>query len=197
MTTGEPSRIGFFEEVLFAQWTQRSWKFNDYNEPPSYHVDPADILEGLPKVAQAKGFKLNGLVVYGPVGPLWTYLVFAFIEEGDRIRMNEVVFPHARLTCKLTGHIKMYQFLHLMQFLSEAPGLKEGGMASPTAASDVDALSADGHDNFLVAQWAGPQVRLLHGNLSRDQKQRKSICEELDHLIDTLKKVAKEPAPEK
>lgn len=195
MTTEEPSRIGFFEEVLFSEWTKRSRMFNDYNDPPSYHVDPMDVLKGLPKVAQAKGLKLKGLVVYGPAGPLWTYFVIAFIEEGDDIRVNEVVFPHARLTGKFTGHIKREQFRHLMQLLSAAPGLKEGGMRSPTAASDVEALSAGSQDDFLAAEWDGPEARLRHGNLSRAHEEGKRILEELNSLLGTLKEVTKSPAP--
>jgi hypothetical protein len=197
MTTEEPSRIGFFEEVLFSEWTKRSSLFNDYNDPPSYHVAPMDVLDGLPKVAQAKGLKLKGLVVSGPSGVLWTYHVVAFIEEGDGIRMNLVVFPHARLTDKFTGHITMEQFRHLMQFFSEAPGLKKGGMTSPTAASDVGALSAGGHDDFLAADWDGHEARLLHGNLRQDLPERKRILGELDSLINTLEGSAAPPVPDK
>lgn len=97
-----PNREGFFREVLFAAPTSRTRRFHDLARG-SYHVDKLDVARGLPEQATFCGVRLHALIVVGPMGPLWAYDVIAFIEEGDSIRANGLVMPHARITRKLTA----------------------------------------------------------------------------------------------
>ena len=176
MTTEEPSRLGFLEEVLFAQWTTRSVKFNDYNDPPSYHVDPMDVFNGLPDVARRKGLALRGLLVAGPMGPLWTYWVIAFIEEPGGIRVNTVVFPHARLTGKSSGLITKERFREVMRRIAETPPMKAG------------AMNKDELYDILMAEWQGHEAKLHHGNLFKaDPDAQERTLKEINDLLDSLK----------
>ncbi len=103
------SRDNFFREVLYAKATSVTPLYNDYTVG-SYHANKTGVLEGLPEVAKKEGLELRGLIVVGPVGPLWAYHIVAFIEEGNVIRVNRLTMPHARITYKSTGTIspKLY-----------------------------------------------------------------------------------------
>jgi len=99
-----PSRAGFFREVLFAAPTARTPWFDDYTKG-SYHIDKLDLAIGLRKEAERCGVTLEALVVVGPNGPLWSYNVLAFLRDGDSVRINSLVIPHARITGKATKHL--------------------------------------------------------------------------------------------
>src|SRR5687768_17657728 len=105
----KPSRDNFFREVLDAKATSVTPLYDDYTEG-SYHVDKLNVFKGLPEMAQKEGLKLRGLIVFGPVGPLWAYYVAAFLDEGEMIRVNSLTMPHARITYKSTGTITQIKY---------------------------------------------------------------------------------------
>jgi hypothetical protein len=182
MTTTQPTRQGFFEEVLFAEATARTWRFHDYNNPPSYHVDKMDVYRQLPQAAQAKGLRLLGLVIVGPSGPLWTYWVFVFVKEDQQVRVNQIVMPHARITWKGTGVVTMAQVRAFMGHVGKATFLRRGTFSDEWA-SDV-----------VVADWSGPEARLFHGKLlAADEAARKSFLDSLEELQQGMKPTYERP----
>lgn len=98
-----PTRTDFIREVLDPKPSPLTPKFHD--DARSYHVIKEDLAKGLFGEAQKRKLDLRGVVIAGPMSldPLWTYTVVAFIREGDKVRANVVVFPHARLTYKSTA----------------------------------------------------------------------------------------------
>jgi hypothetical protein len=64
----------------------------------------ADVASGLAEVADACALPLEGAVVVGPTGGLWTYHVITILgDTAGRARVNVVVMPHGRITGKGTG----------------------------------------------------------------------------------------------
>jgi hypothetical protein len=108
----QPSREGFFEQVLFAPATPRTPLFEA--TPESYHANKAELIRLLPSFARERGINLLGVVTVGPSGRLWEYRVIAFIEEGASVRVNQVVFPHARLTAKWTRLMERADYRRLL-----------------------------------------------------------------------------------
>ncbi len=77
----------------------RTHLYDDYAEG-SYHANKLDLARGLPAEGERCGVRMRGLLLFGPVGPLWTFHIIAFIDEGDQVRVNSLVMPHARITGK-------------------------------------------------------------------------------------------------
>jgi hypothetical protein len=93
---------GFAQELLFGYGTQRTHRFDDYTEG-SYHLRPAELAVALPKEVALYKLSLQGLLVFGPAGPLWSYDVIALLQEEGCTRVNWLVVPHARITIKRSG----------------------------------------------------------------------------------------------
>ena len=181
-----PSREGFFREALFAAKSARTPRFDDYT-PGSYHADKLDIAAGLPSAATKCGLTLDGLVVVGPVGPLWAYHVVVFVREGKDIRVNSLVMPHARITGKGTGVIAPAELTELFSTFATSSLLKPGRQASSDTTKT--GLAREFSWDFLairfgsdsVAQWSGSitmnkdsvgveqLLKPLNGLLSRTQ----------------------------
>lgn len=113
MALGEdpmPTRTDFIREVLDAKPSPLTPRFHD--APKGYHVIKEDLAKGLLEEAEKRRLDLRGVVIAGPMSldPLWTYTVVAFIREGDKVRANVVVFPHARITYKSTGLVSVARY---------------------------------------------------------------------------------------
>jgi hypothetical protein len=105
-----PTRTDFIREVLDPKPSPTTPKFHD--DTRSYHVIKEDLAKGLFEEAEKRKLDLRGVLIAGPMSldPLWTYTVVAFIREGDRVRANVVVFPHARITYKSTGLVTVERY---------------------------------------------------------------------------------------
>jgi len=121
---GMPTREDFFQEVLEPRPLSTSASFHAYS-PDSYHVDKIDFWQEFPSFARSKGHQLRGLVIFGPAGPLWAYYVFALLDEGHQVRVNQVVFPHARLTAKQTAVLSQAESDRWLSAWSTIPGVTE------------------------------------------------------------------------
>jgi hypothetical protein len=121
---GMPTREDFFRELVEPRPLPTSASFRD-GAPDSYHVDKLELWREFPSFLRSRGLELRGLVILGPTGPLWSYFLFAFFDEGERVRVNEVVFPHARLTAKQTGLLTREQAEAWLATLAGLPGLQE------------------------------------------------------------------------
>jgi hypothetical protein len=157
----EPSRENFFREVLYAQATKITPLFNAYTDG-CYHVDKIDVYKRLPGIAQKEGAKLRGLIVIGPTGVLWSYHVFAFIEEKEKIRVNQITMPHARITRKSTGVIGLNDYRELMSGLKKTQVLKN---ELPANGKCETCEYPEWHYEVLVADWSGEKTEALYGKL--------------------------------
>ena len=95
---------------------------------------------------------LRGVLVAGPLQDgLWTYVVAAFLRDGDKVRVNLVVFPHARITQKATGLVSAERFDKWVADLHKAGVLRR---EPPEAArKEKDEKKRDGAYSLLLATW--------------------------------------------
>ncbi len=161
----EPSREGFFREVLYAAGSARTPRFDDYT-PGSYHADKLDIAEGLPLAAKRCGAVLEGVVVVGPLGPLWSYHVIAFLKEDSGVRLNTLVMPHARITGKATATISPGDVADFFRALSSSPALKPGRPV--WSDTTMAGLARDFSYDFLAIRF-GSDSAVWFGSLERHQ----------------------------
>lgn len=92
----------FFREVVDYRPLPTSGSFDAYGFEP-YGVDKVAFWKRFPGYAEHVGTNLEGFVILGPRGGLWTYWVCGFFRAGLGMRVNCVVFAHSRLTYKATG----------------------------------------------------------------------------------------------
>lgn len=121
---GMPTREDFFQELMEPRPLPTSASFRS-GAPDSYHVDKLELWREFPPFVRSSGRELRGLVIFGPTDFLWSYYLFAFFDEGERVRANEVVFPHARLTAKQTGLLTREQAESWLASLAGLPELQE------------------------------------------------------------------------
>lgn len=156
-----PSREGFFREVLFAPGSARTARFDDYT-PGSYHVDKVDLATGIAPVAQKCGVVLEALVVVGPVGPLWAYHVIALLTEDDSLRVSRLVMPHARITIKTTNRISRERLDEFLRHLADSSLVHAGQPTWPD--TTTDALERDFSYNFLVVRYRAQGAEYWHAS---------------------------------
>jgi hypothetical protein len=161
----KPSREGFFREALFAAGSARTPRFDDYT-PGSYHAEKLDIADGLPLVAKKCGLNLEGLVVVGPIGPLWAYHVIVFLRDDKGIRLNTLVMPHARITGKGTVVVAPAEFEEFFRYLSSSSALRRGPPVwSDTAKAGLD---RDFSYDFLAVRFGPDSNQVWSGSLERN-----------------------------
>jgi hypothetical protein len=161
--TLSPSRDAFFREALFASPTMRTPRFDDYT-PDSYHADKLDLAEGLPSEAARCGLRLRALLVVGPVGPLWSFHVVPFIEDGDSLRVNSLVMPHARITGKGSARVSEAALTELVTDLTRSPLVKAGLPAFGDSLREP--LARDFSYNLLLVLYEGEHApRYWHASL--------------------------------
>jgi hypothetical protein len=181
----KPSRDNFFRELLDAKATSVTPRFNDYTEG-SYHVDKLDVLKGLSEVAQKEGLKLRGLIVVGPVGPLWAYYVVAFIEEAEAIRVNSITMPHARITYKSTGTISQKRYNSFLSGLMHANLL---ATELPPKGKCDTCPYPEWHYEVLLSDSSKPQASVYYGSLKqpRPSSEAGTFHKRLDSLLSSLR----------
>jgi sugar lactone lactonase YvrE len=167
----KPSRDAFLRELLDPEYTLVTRRFDDYTSG-SYHVDKIDLYNGLRAAANRSGKRLRGVLIVGPSGVLWSYGVTAFFDEGDRVRANHLVMPHARITWKGTALLTRQQYADAIasltsaaQFSKEVPPAKDKTLPYPEWAHSV--LLADLSAGRPVVRYSG--VDLFTSNPEREQ----------------------------
>lgn len=160
--TVTPSREAFFREVLFSPATPRTPRFDDYTDG-SYHVDKLDLVTGLPITAAACAVLLHAVLVVGPVGPLWAYHIFAFVEQADTVRLNALVMPHARITGKATRTVDRDSLAFWLRRFEDLPLLSRG---VPSWPASEERLSGESSFDLFLAHWSSEGGRYFHGTIS-------------------------------
>ncbi len=180
----KPSRDNFFSEILYAKATSVTPLYNDYTVG-SYHANKIGVLKGLPEVAKKEGLELRGLIVVGPVGPLWAYHIVAFIEEGNVIRVNSLTMPHARITYKSTGTIspKLYN-----DFLVELLQTKSFVTELPKGMCDICSYF-ESHYQVLISDWSNRPLSVYYGSLDNPAARGEvdSFVKQLNSVLSILK----------
>ena len=155
-----PSRAQFIRECLDATATRETPKFDDYTEG-SYHVDKFDLIEGLESATKSQPARLHAVIILGPTGPLWTYYVLVALAEGDSVRLNSVVMPHARITAKATKTFSKTEFEQLFNKVTASKLLHD----EPPSAETSDPLARDFACDFVVVSWSdGRRVSRFRGS---------------------------------
>ena len=175
---GAPDRAQFIRECLDAAPTSQTPKFDDYTKG-SYHVDKFDLVQGLEAATKSKPGQLRGVIIYGPHGPLWAYHIIVALSEGDMIRLNSLVVPHARITSKGTQTLSTAEFALLTNKLVSSKLLREG-----------DPPSEDFGD-FLVAVWSDGKRSIHLGELRKaeaeSQQDVKALMDAINTVLDKVK----------
>lgn len=182
------SREAFFREVLFATPTVRTPRFDDYT-PGSYHVDKLDVAAGLPAEAARCGLRLRALLTVGPTGPLWAYHVVPFIEDGESVRVNSLVMPHARITGKGSGQITDNELSRLVATLTRSPLVRSGLPVFPDSVESP--LSRDfSYDLLLVVFDRGQSPRYWYASFRQAQPENPDrSAGEVDEVLDAINEV--------
>jgi hypothetical protein len=190
----KPTRAAFINEVLDAKPTPVTPKFDDYT-PGSYHIERDDLLKGLEEEAKKRKLSFRAVAIIGPMpyDPLWTSRVVVFIQEGEKVRVNSLVMPHARITGKGTGLITTEQYKTWLEGVVGTGAVQTE--VAKVAGDNGKRGEADMADNdILLATWStdGKTREVFRGSMLRDQEKTKKLFE----VFNTLLKETKPTYPE-
>lgn len=116
----------FINEMATVGRTDATAHFDGYT-PGSYHVDKFDLLEGMRLMADSLTKKVDAVLIFGPVGPLWQYDIVTVIDSlkpDSLVNINHLVFPHARITNKSTKKLERVQYRRCLDGILSNPILK-------------------------------------------------------------------------
>jgi hypothetical protein len=190
-------RIGFIQELLFPQGTARTHQFDDYTED-SYHVDKLDLLEGVRSIRSDE--HVAGLIVLGPFGGLWTYQGFLFVAEKNGIRLNFLIFPHARITHKATRLISQEEYKKAIVTLSTNKIMIKGMPSYKTMRGGVEGMDLEWNYSLLFADWSTGTERIWHSKgdrLEHPEQGLEPLVSALDRLRENSTTTYETTLPEK
>lgn len=183
----KPTRQAFLAEVLDARPTAVTSRFDDYT-PGSYHIEKEDLVQGLTDEAKKRKLKLGAVSILGPLpfDPLWTSYVLVFIQEGEKVRVNSLIMPHARITGKATGLITTGEYRKWLEGLLNAGVLRKA--ASVAGAGGKKGTPGPFASHVLLVTWSedGRSREVLHGNAGEDARAEK-LAEHYNGLLGQLK----------
>jgi hypothetical protein len=184
-----PTRQAFLREVLDARPTAVTPRFDDFT-PGSYHVEKQDLFKGLADEADKRRVPLRGLLVAGPEGILWTYYVTVFLQEGDKLRVNTLIMPHARITSKSTGLITAERHAKWLEGLLKLDSIKETPPAEARRGQDREGTLNDYGYTVLLAVWdpKGGKPKVYYGAFSKDEEKRKPFAEQYNSILSLLER---------
>lgn len=147
----------FIEEMLYPQGMARTPRFDDYTAG-SYHVRKVPLVERVRTANTNELRRIEAVLVLGPAGPLWQYNVITIVSTNpasDNVRINHLVFPHARITYKSSRLLPRREMVGLLDKLMAHPSLRD--IRNEDHAEDAEwNLSA-----IVSAFGASPMTRVL------------------------------------
>lgn len=185
-----PTRADFIREVFDSRPTSVTPKFHD--APKGYHIVKENLVKGLIEEAKKRKIDLRSIVIAGPMplDPLWTYHIVVFIREKDRIRINSLVFPHARITYKSTGLVTTERYEKWVNDLVES-GVLEPKLPE-VAKAEKDETKRDMTFTLLVAT-IGPDGKEPHTSYANPQnledEKQEQFQDALNGILDQQKKM--------
>ena len=193
----KPDRAAFLNEVLDPRPTAVTPKFDDYH-PGNYHAQKQDLLDGLIAETKKRGMKLRCIAMVGPTGGLWAYHIAVFLQERDNLRVNTLVFAHARITSKKTGLISVEKYDAFVASL-ESTGVLNAKRPPPARFIEDNPREAiEWGYNAILAVWkpdlTGPVIQ--YGKLlimdprakPTDTARAKAFTAAYDQMQDGLKR---------
>lgn len=187
-TTSQPEHVGptldlsrraFIEEMIYPQGTSRTPKFDDYT-PGSYHVGKLDLVDGIID-ANKSSPRVDAVLVLGPSGPLWQYNVITVVSgdsSSNTVRINSLVFPHARITYKSTRTTTRDFYVKSIAGIMSNVALRE-----PTE----DDRKEDGEwKNAVVMATFGENTKirvLANSAIEERQKEARQLYDEINQLL--------------
>ena len=187
----KPTREAFINEVLDAKPTPVTPKFNDFT-PGSYHVKKEDLLKGLIEEAKKRKLTLRAVTILGPLpaDPLWTSYVAVFLQDGEKVRVNSLVMPHARITSKATALLTADQYKKWRDGVIETGALKKEPQA---ADAKKDKPTAFGEQLLLVVWSDDGKTQEVYGGAVVQAEKSEKLMEYYNAVLKELK----ETYPEK
>ena len=177
-----PDREQFIRECLDSAATPETSKFNDYTEG-SYHITKLDLVDGIEKATESQPGRLRAVIIFGPAGPLWTYHVLVALKEGELIRLNSLVMPHARITGKGTTTLSEAEFDKLLGKLTASKLLSE---ADPAAMKKEQSSSGDFGYDMLVSVWTNSRRSLRSAKLEKLMIESSPRAQEAEAMLSDL-----------
>ena len=146
------SRAAFIRELLDPRQTDVTANFDDYT-PGSYHVNKLDLVLGIDSLRRVGRQDVIGVFVHGPapMDPLWSYRAWLFLQEGDSVRVNALIMPHARITAKTTGVVSREAFDALTDSMRGNRVMRPANLTPDTTASPYAT-------EFLLATFSGSET---------------------------------------
>jgi hypothetical protein len=185
----KPTRDAFLGEVLDAKPTDVTAKFDDYT-PGSYHIEKENLLRGLTDEAKKRKLTLRAVLITGPMpaDPLWTSYVTVFLREGDQVRVNHLVMPHARITVKSTGLIQAERYEKWIAGALDS-GLPQKEPPAEARSEKKDGPLKDFGYHLLLAAWdaEGKTRQVYYGTLLGDEKKLDKFAEQYNGVLKELK----------
>jgi hypothetical protein len=178
----QPTRDAFLCEVLDAKPTAVTPKFDDYTDG-SYHILKEDLLKGVTDEATKRRLGLRGVLIFGPLGLLWSYVVVVFLREGNEIRINMLDFPHARITYKATGVVTTERYDTWLGELRKIGVLRR---ELPEAARlEANELNRDFAFSLLLSTWdaEGNGRQIDYSQLEKQDAEKRDLFEKLFQAI--------------
>ena len=185
----KPTREAFLGEVLDAKPTPVTPKFDDYT-PGSYHVEKEDLLKGLIDESKKRKITLRAATILGPLpgDPLWTSYVVVFLQEGEKVRVNSLVMPHARITGKASGMVTEERYRKWLDGVLATGTLEREAGKAPSNEAKKEIPSPFASDVLLVTWSADGKTReVFHGKVGGDKNVEK-LFEQYNGVLKELKK---------
>lgn len=185
-----PSRQAFFREVLFSSPSTRTPRYDDYTLG-SYHIEKLDLARGLVDEAGRCGVTPHALIVLGPIGPLWSYHVVAFLQDTGSYQVTSLVMPHARITGKNGGRASYDLVSQLLDSLVASRLLLPGAPNRPD--SLASGAGREYSYDFLLVRYDSAAPRMWHAQLGRSSSN--DDAKAVDSLLARLNSVLAETRP--
>lgn len=178
-----PTQDHFIREALLGVGTPNTADF--WDRPGGYYADKLELLGGFRDYQQRLGETIQGLVVVGPTGELWQYSVLAFLKRGDRMHLNWVVFPHARITAKGVLQIEPEEYAQLLEAIGTCPGLQVGIPSEETHPAGLEkAPPLDARYDILAADWSTGVERTWYSGNGAARADLRTLYDIFDDLLE-------------
>lgn len=167
-----PSHDDFLAELIAPAETKMTAHFHSYYEN-GFAFDKFAVLNTFTKYTRKEDLQPVGLIVVGPLGPMWAYHTITLIKENGMVRANALAMPHGRITFKASALLPETEAKQFLDFMDSSPLLADRGQT----VQQIDASLPKEEDgmgeyrfNVLYIRYLpdGPVVRI--GDIPRAEQ---------------------------
>lgn len=167
-----PSHDDFLAELIAPAETKMTAHFNSYYKN-GFEFAKFAVLNTFTKYTKKRDLQPEGLIVVGPLGPMWTYHTITLIREKDGVRANSLAMPHGRITYKASALLSEADAKQFLEFLDTSPLLADRGQT----VQQIDAAlpkDEDGMDeyrfNVLYINYSSGRPVVRIGDIPRGEQ---------------------------